>query len=146
MSQKVWVIVLVLAVIAAAVFGALEYRKRGATPKQGTNYVAIEKLPERFPSDFPVEAGAKILSNYNYEKDGVFQSTRQFESQKTLAENYEIYKEYLGSNGWTVNSNMNLATSKFLLAIKDGSTVSINISANSFTGQNVVDISFVFNK
>jgi len=144
MSQKVWVIVLVLAVIAAAVFGVLEYRKRGSAPKSDIAYVELEKLPERFPADFPIEEGTKIISNYNYEKDGVFQSTRQFESQKTLAENYKIYKEYLNSNGWTINSSMDLETSKFLLAVKDGSTVSVNISSNSSTKQNTVDISFVF--
>jgi len=59
MSQKVWVIVLVLAVIAAAVFGVLEYRKRGSAPKSDIAYVELEKLPERFPADFPIEEGTK---------------------------------------------------------------------------------------
>lgn len=109
-------------------------------------YVPPEQLPERFPADFPIESGAGILTNYNYENAESIQATRKFISAKTLAANYTFYQKYLKDNGWTVSVSSNSPEVKYLSATKNGATLAIQISANSITKDNTVEATFVFKK
>ena len=58
--------------------------------------VDFSKLPEKFPTNIPIESGAKITQNYNATTpEGEFQATRSFVTTKTLAENIKIYSNIL---------------------------------------------------
>lgn len=101
------------------------------------------KLPEGFPADFPMEKDAQIVSNYNSTKDGTTQSTREFISKKTLAENYKLYSDYLTKNGWNILNKSDTQALKSLYAKKDNASVTINMNQNPTTKANLVEVSFL---
>lgn len=90
--------------------------------------VDVAKLPERFPSDVPLEAGAEVTSNYTaVNAKGLYQSTREFVSKKTLAENFALYQSALKQAGWTITQSIDDAAQKVILATKSGSSLTIRI-------------------
>ncbi len=106
--------------------------------------VKAEILPDRFPANFPLEKDVPINANYNAETNGSFQSTRQFISQKTLVANYNLYTDFLKKDGWTIGSTLNTDDLKVIFAQKNRSSVTVTINRNSLSGENTIDISFVY--
>lgn len=99
------------------------------------------KLPDQFPADIPLEAGATVTGNYNATAtDGRSQATRSFETQKTLDENFKIYSDFFKSAGYKVDSTINQATFKAILASKADFKVQVNMSVNPTTKVKTVDI------
>lgn len=97
-------------------------------PKVQVSQTAVEstKLPEKFPTDLPLETGAKVTQNYTATTvSGVMQSTRVYETKKTLDENYKIYKDYLKKASWSIENDINEATRKILVASKGDSQMTI---------------------
>ncbi len=94
--------------------------------------VDSSEAPEKFPSDIPIEAGARITQNYNATTaDGRFQATREFESTKTLAENLTLYRNYMTSEGWEVRSTVDQENYKMLFGVKDNTNLQISMDFNS---------------
>ncbi|MBI4050411.1 MAG: hypothetical protein HY609_06820 [Deltaproteobacteria bacterium] len=107
--------------------------------------VPVTESPERFPADIPIETGAKIVQNYNAEtEDGRFQATRVFETSKTLAANYALYKDFFTKNGWMILTTLDQPSLKVVSAKKDNIVVQVNISENSVTKVKTVDISVAY--
>lgn len=91
-------------------------------------------LPQGFPEDFPVEAGAKILQNYEADDShGYFQSTRVFESGKSLNDNKIIYKAYLENNDWLISSELDQEHFRLLTATKGQDQIQVTIAQNLLT-------------
>lgn len=154
----------VFGVVALIVIAALAYfafsskRKQSAEPvkktttlnkleESRTNLVKKEvnpsQLPDKFPSDIPLEAGAKIEQNFTQQAEsGQFQATRVFATAKTLEENYNIYLNYMKSSGWTVISNINQETLKSLTGKKGTALLQIDINQNTVTKVKTVDITY----
>lgn len=103
-------------------------------------------LPDKFPADFPIEAGAQILKNYNSEDDDVYQATRQFASKKTVAENYKYYTDYFKANGWKITGSNDGSTIKSVTAEKGGGKISISISQNVSIKAVVVNVNYTVAK
>jgi hypothetical protein len=104
------------------------------------------KLPERFPADFPIEAGAQILNNYNAEDGVSIQATRKFVSSKTLKENFVFYFFYFNKNGWELKDVLNDKTTKSMFAEKGSASLTLTMTEDIKTKKSIVDVSFVSKK
>jgi hypothetical protein len=99
------------------------------------------KLPDKFPSDFPVENGAPILdNNVQTSADGRFQATRSFETSKSLAANLQIYSDYFKNNGWTIGDTINQDVYKAIGATKGTLSARVSMNDNSLTKKKTIDI------
>ena len=153
-QKKLLPLVLFLVLVIVAIIGYFafkHYNKEEAPlppvekPEFSILPVPTETLPDKFPADFPLEKNVPVNANYNAQTEGAFQSTRQFVSQKTLAQNYTLYTDYLKKDGWTIEAALDQETVKAIFASKGSNmSVTINISRNESTAENTVDISFVY--
>ncbi len=105
--------------------------------------VDVNKNPEKFPADIPIESGAKITQNYNATaQDGRFQATRVFETKKTLDENLTIYKNYLSKAGYKVQSTVDQNNYKMIFGTKDEASLQISIDNNTAFNIKTVSINY----
>lgn len=112
------------------------------SPIESKTEVPQDKLPEKFPVDVPVEAGAEISQNYNAAAtDGSIQATREFVTKKSLADNLVIYEKYLKDNGWKVSAKVDTDTYKMVAGSKDKQELQVSIGENSATKVKTVTIS-----
>ncbi|MBL8030204.1 MAG: hypothetical protein JNN11_03075 [Candidatus Doudnabacteria bacterium] len=108
--------------------------------------VEHSKLPEKFIAGFLLEENVTVTDNYNSETDKIFQATRQYVSKKSLAENYKLFENYLNSNSWKIVSRAQNEQYRILSAEKDGTMVTVSMTANALEKQNIVDITFTYAK
>lgn len=109
-----------------------------------TERVDPASLPAGMPKDLPQETGSEILSNnFIEQQDGKLLANRQFVSQKSVAENYVLYKDYLASNGWALLlENDTAANAKSLFAEKNSQQINIVISTHTVAAKTIVDITW----
>ena len=106
------------------------------------NKVSDSRLPEKFPTNLPTEPNAVVTQNYNaVADDGRFQATRTYETTKTLPENLTIYRQYLNSNGWDIESTVDQPTYKKISGKKGIQKLQVSISENETTKVKTVSIS-----
>ncbi len=104
--------------------------------------VPTTRLPDKLPADIPQEPGAKVTQNYTATtNDGRLQSTRVFETAKTLDENVKIYTDYLKKNGWTIGAGADLKDVKAISASKGDLALQITIAQNNVNQIKTVNIS-----
>ena len=105
-------------------------------------------VPEGLPSNLPMEAGAKVLQNYsgsnpaNSDKYAI----RVFVSNKTIQQNFEIYKKYASENGWAITSSVDQAAIpnvKSFSATKANAKLDVLISVNP-DNQVTVNITYTY--
>ncbi len=152
-SSKKWVtaLIIVLIVIIAAIFiGKYIGTKRSAQETQKNTLQVVRtsfteaQVPDLIPVDLPQEAGAKVTQNYGAKTtDGRSQGTREYETKKTLADNYALYQAYFKDHGWKVLSTLNLDTVKSITATKDSVRLQVNIAQNSVTNVSTVMITAI---
>lgn len=105
--------------------------------------VSTEKLPEKFPTDIPLESGANIINNYNATTpDGRFQATRTFQTSKSLSDNLAIYSKYLTDHKWVVKTVSGSESAKMVSGSKDNQRLQITLSENSESHIKTVAISY----
>lgn len=106
-----------------------------------------EELPKKFPVEFPLEEGAKVLQNYNATtNDGRRQATRMFETAKSLEENYRLYEDFFQENGWTILTTLDQENLKALAASKDQEQLQVTLNLNPTTNISTVEISLTKGK
>lgn len=150
--SKLQTFLVLIAVVILAFLGYKYYQQSNQKevlpplpePKVMVDSVPSEKLPDRFPANFPLEKNVPVNANYTAQAEGAFQATRQFVSSKTLTENFKIYNDYLKKDGWTVGAALDQETIKSIFATKGRASVTITMSQNTATLENTVDISFVY--
>ncbi len=109
--------------------------------------VEISKLPEKFPSNIPLEEGAEVIQNYNSETpEGQFQATRQFETKKSLAENYALYTDFMKKNGWEIKATTDDPTYKMVMGNLLKKAIQVTIEENKINQVKIVTISYTENK
>jgi hypothetical protein len=143
--------VIAIAAITAAYYGQMQNRasllsKKTPQPKYEVTRqdVSSSKLPDKFPADFPVEAGANITQNYQATTpDGRQQSTRTFETAKSLDDNLKIYQDYFKKNGWTVNSTQKGDNYRSILASKGDLLIQVAIDENASSHVKTVNITAI---
>ena len=158
MKDKKIIILLVLAIIAA-LLGAVyliqskdtkpteQPQVKNEEPTEKNDLVRKEvdpsKLPEKFPADMPMEAGATVTQNYNATgPDGGIQASRAFITAKTLAENITIYRNYLTKAGYDVKEILNRDNIKVLYGVKGNTSITVAVNENSVNKEKVVNISY----
>lgn len=149
-----YVIVLVIVIVAVGFWLWSQKRPTGPLSSEPVNRVVdIDPavLPEGFPADVPLEQDAKVVSNYTATSPyGEVQSSRTFESVKSIKENFDLYKAFIKDkkNGWTYLNEVNDPFDpdhKAIFAQNAQGTLSVNISSKA-DGGSIVDLSFVANK
>ncbi len=104
----------------------------------GIERKSAEEIPGELPADLPFEEGQTLTRNevLTSQTTNEIQFARGYYSQKTVKENYEIFKKYLNDNGWKIYSNINESAYAMLSGRKDGvaGSLQIIISKNSITG------------
>ena len=159
--QKIWLVLGLLLLISVSaliwwqweeIVGLTKDQSQQAQPAINYEVQQVDHsiLPQGLPADIPLEIDAGILQNEiitSTEGKGE-QYVRKFVSQKSIAENFQIYQEYLKNNDWVVQSTINEENLKALIASNtEGSKkLFINISKNELTGQVTVDLSVIRQK
>ena len=110
--------------------------------------VPTGELPAGIPANIPLEENALIVQNDVITapaESGQTQYTRKFVSNKSLDENYEIYKEFIAANNWEVVSVTDEATLKSLIAVNPDKTeqLFITVSENTISGEVTVDLTVI---
>ncbi len=101
------------------------------------------KVPENFPTDIPIEPGAKIVDNFNATApDGRVQATRSFESAKSAQENFTFYKNLLTQKGYEIVNTANRDNLQVIFAKKGDGLVNIAILNNQATSMRTVSITY----
>ncbi|HEX3099864.1 MAG TPA: hypothetical protein VHQ41_02735 [Patescibacteria group bacterium] len=102
----------------------------------------VNQVPEKFPTDVPIETGATITQNYNATADdGRFQATRAFETNKSLAENLTLYTNYLKAGGWTLNPVIDQDMFKLISGSKGNQQIQFAMTENNVSHKKTVTIS-----
>lgn len=109
--------------------------------------VDFSKVPEKFPTDIPIEAGAKITQNFNATTPtGQFQATRVFETKKSLPDNLVLYSTFLKKNNWTIKSTIDNDNFKMVIAGMEKKSITVSIDENKTTKVKTVNISYTENR
>lgn len=152
-TNQLFKLLLIVAVILCLLFVAYKLMniKKVAEVPQLVNVektdVEITKLPEKFPSNIPLEEGAEVVQNYNSQTpEGQFQATRQFETKKTLAENYALYTDFMEKNGWEIKATTDDPTYKMVMGNLLKKAVQVTIEENKINQVKIVTISYTENK
>ncbi|RJQ28885.1 hypothetical protein C4571_02485 [Candidatus Parcubacteria bacterium] len=146
-SNTVLIAVGILVFIGAAAL--LIWKKPFSRPVNTTTNVTAEKLPEKFPVDVPLEEGAKILKNYNsVSPEGRVQASRVFESNRSVAANFDLYRNFLTDrqNGWTVVYELNNPSQpayKAIFARRTDGVLNVTIRSSTQERASIVDVSFL---
>ncbi len=75
-----------------------------STPIDSAQIDAEKTVPKGFPSEIPIEEGAKLEESYDLNYDGQRQLTIVFPSTKTVKENYALYEDFLLTKGWNISN------------------------------------------
>ncbi len=106
--------------------------------------VDYSKSPEKFPTNIPIESGAKITQNYNATTpEGEFQATRSFITTKSLDENVKIYSNILNKDGWKSSVVVDNSNFKMISGSKDKKQITISVDDNKTTNIKTVTISYI---
>ncbi len=132
-------LVIILVVIVVVKFWPQKFGPpiKNKNEKITRTQVADSNLPDKYPTNFPVEEKAQVVQNENVKIDNageqILQGRRQFISEKSLAENLGLYQQYLKDNQWGIISVVDEPESKAVVGRKfmEGMSMSINLSKMS---------------
>ena len=146
-KKTIWIFLslVVLAIVTLVISTVMKLNKKPtdkvAEIKVETKDVDPKDLPEKFPKELPLEAGATVLVNNNITSDiGHFSGTRRFKSKKSLSENFDLYKNFFEKNGWEILNTVDTENLKIINAKKDGTTTRVDINRNTVTNIITVDL------
>lgn len=96
-------------------------------------------VPNGFPTDIPIEEGAQVEESYGYDDAGQKQLTLVFLSNKTVEQNFILYKDFLTKQKWNISNEYEGEKVSSLYATKDDLYYSNDI--NVTLGENLTDAS-----
>ena len=121
----------------------LATRKSGNAPGSGANSADQQKIVDKarvekqsaatvlsaFPPGFPAEAGIESSAGYKYipAKSTEQQSTLEYSSRITFAQNKKIFKDYLTSADWTITNKVEESNLAFYYGTKNNNDLSVKI-------------------
>lgn len=106
-----------------------------------------DNISAMFGKNFPWEKNAQLLENYIAPAgSNQQQASRQYVSQKTMDQNFQIFKTYLSGNGWHIVTSLDTDNLKTIVAADKSNTtrINLNISQNTVNKQVVVDATVVY--
>lgn len=118
-ARRLLPIVIALLAIAVVVFLVAWRNRQSQELIVDTYTVEPTVTPTLFPANLPLEEDAPILENSaSIASDGRLQSTRVFETERTLEENSAMYQAYFVTDGWIITAYKNQENYKALFAKK----------------------------
>jgi hypothetical protein len=134
-EKKVLGLVGLTAVLVVVVLVVLRWQNNRQKPAQTilpARFAFENKiLPKNFPEDFPqVDLNQKTLQNEEVDVMGKKQAKRQFLSEKSLPENYTLYKQYLLEKQWQILADVNNDLVKTLIAQKNNQNFIITLTTD----------------
>jgi hypothetical protein len=156
MNKRILLIAAIIVLAAAAVLGGFYYSKNrqeqnvsnntnSAEPKPEQQVVKKDlkpdEVPEKFPTNIPIEKDAPIVQNFSATTATHIQATRSFVSKLPIEANLKLYTDYLVKNGYTV-SPFNTDTLKSVIGRKDNTMLQIAVEQNSTNKVVTVTISY----
>lgn len=102
--------------------------------------------PADFPTDIPIEKGAKVEQSYGLNYAGQKQLTIVFLSNKTVKENYILYSNFLEKQNWIISNKYESAKISSLYGVKENNDINVTISesvATDATSKSNVSISIL---
>jgi len=120
------------------------------TPNKPVNKIenfSDDKISPDFPKTIPIESGVKISSYNATSPDGRVQASVVFQSSKSVAANFKLYKDYLTKNNWKILAK-DSSKSDLQLIIAQNSSGILNVTIHQIADLNksLVDLSFLVNK
>lgn len=113
-------------------------------PETGTfRDLEAGEVQTNFPEDFPFEEGAGITNNYKYDLIDSLndQYTIEYESKRSVEENFTLFEEYLISHYYSISNSMNKGDMAFLYGDKADGDMSILIEEKN--GTVIINTSFL---
>lgn len=154
-NSLVAVIVIVLLLVGVIIFNARQPFSQPSSQTPSSEDLSKPSSQERviqaeapsllsgFPAGFPKEEEVNYPQSYKYIPANSLeqQSTVEYVSQKTLAENGKTFRDYLASAGFNVSNKNETANLLFYYATKDNNDLSIRIEQKN--GQVTVSASYL---
>ena len=145
-------IVFLLVVLCATVSLGAYYILRAPSSEQGSLVPKLDTIrrdlgsttPEALTS-IPLEKGVHYTQSYTVDNglEAGEQSSVVFESQKTLKQNYTLYKGFLESNKWEIFTDHYDDKFATLYGINNQNEVSITLRADGVGGNVEVSLNFL---
>lgn len=106
------------------------------------------QVPRSFPTQIPIETGAKIINSYNATSpDGRLQATQVFESSKSVSANFKLYNDYLVKNNWKILAQDSTKTNlQAIIAQNASGILGVTIHGTNDPSKSIVDLSFLIGK
>ncbi len=121
-----------------------EVAREPQLPQVEKTNVDFSELPEKFPTDIPMEAGVRITQNYNsLTPEGQFQATRVFETSKSLDATIKVYTDFLNNNDWKITATLDQPNLKMVMGSKDGASIQVTVNQNTINDTKTVSISYM---
>lgn len=94
--------------------------------------VSKKEIPGKLPKDMPSENGTRVIQNYTATSDdGRIQSTRSYESGKSLDENKKLFTSYFSKNSWEVVASSDEEDIRAMTAVKNNLLMQVTINKNT---------------
>lgn len=138
-----WAFIILALLVVAVIFISIKpSQERGPAAPDSENKISkTEQVTKQdakatlasFPEGFPAESGIEASSGYKYipANSQSEQSTLEYTSKKSLAENKKIFTDFLAKSGYTVANKVEQAGLVFLYATLDQTDLSIKIEEKS---------------
>ena len=142
----------ILAVLSTGVIllSVFSYYKKHPTTivskVEGKKYIKSEfknSTPSDFIKEIPLPKDVSFEQSYGLQYESAKQLTVVFATTKTRKENFELYKNFLSNNKWTVKNNIESKSISSMYAVKENNDINITISdlVNDKTNKSQVSIS-----
>lgn len=137
------IIVLIVAVLAYYFASKKPLGQDGGNQMSPVTVKEVSKTiaPAGLPENMPIEAGSKILQNYEATaKQGNIQGTRKLTTNKSIPEAVKVYTDFFSKLSWKVVEEKQDESYSTVLMKRNKSTLLIVVRKDSAAGTNVVEI------
>jgi len=142
-------VLIAIILIATAGFGIYFFQKNkkvtSAPPTQNIEQPAVKEsqppapqktdfgtsVPTGFPTDIPIEKGAKFQQSYSLNYDSQKQLSIFFLSAKTVKENYALYTNFLKKQNWNILNTYDNPAVSSLYGTKENNDINVTISQSA---------------
>ncbi|MEX2405046.1 MAG: hypothetical protein WD579_00405 [Candidatus Paceibacterota bacterium] len=108
-----------------------------------TSTEGLERLPEGFPSDTPVDVETLVDSTHIVNEDGSEESLVVYLSDATIGELYESYISYIDEQGFEIDRDDSTDEFVIMNALRENTTMSVSATPSEEGGQQEVFVRFL---
>lgn len=145
---RVTIPVFAVLILLIGAFFIFRYQRHNSQPVEQFSVNKTElsstQTPSAIPTNLPVEAGSKVLQNYEAKTtDGRIQSTKKLTSKKDPKTALEFYSDFFKKQGWTGGFSPSASTAggQQVAVFKKVQDIMTIIATPAISGSSVVEIS-----